>query len=130
MKIVDTSKAMLDELNSTEREWVYNGLDCCVTAEVLDALLPRLNKYTRKTYQFSKDLQGPVLRMRLRGVKVDQERRLDVIEDYRNRVDILEANLERIVRESTGIVGFNWRSLDHLRLLFYDTFRIPQSRMT
>jgi DNA polymerase-1 len=131
MKIVNTSDVMEHlDFTAAEREWVYNGLDCCVTAEVLNVLLPRLNKYTTKTYQFSRDLQAPVLRMRLRGVKIDEVRRLEVIEHYENLIDGLETDLERLVRESTGFIGFNWRSLDHLRHLFYNVFRIPQSRLT
>lgn len=130
MKVINTATLDPLDLNAVEREWVYNGLDCCVTAEVLEALLPRLNKYTRKTYQFSRDLQGPVLRMRLRGVKIDKDQRNEVILDYEDRIERLEVNLERLVREGTGMVGFNWRSLDHLRRLFYDIFRIPQSRLT
>jgi DNA polymerase-1 len=35
-----------------------------------------------------------------------------------------------MVREACGIYDFNWRSLDHLRHLFYGVFRIPQSRLT
>jgi DNA polymerase-1 len=130
MKIIQTDTVDPLDLSGTEREWVYNGLDCCVTAEVLEVLLPRLNKYTRQTYQFSRDLQVPVLKMRLRGIKIDRERRQQVIEDYEDRIERLETNLEFLVRESTGFIGFNWRSLADLRQLFYDTFRIPQSRLT
>jgi DNA polymerase-1 len=130
MKIINTAQLDPLDLTSVEREWVYNGLDCCVTAEVLEALLPRLNKYTAKTYQFSRDLQGPILHMRLRGVKVDEDARERVIEEYHQRIDTIETNLERIVRESTGMIGFNWRSNAHLRTLFYDIMRIPQSRLT
>jgi DNA polymerase I len=129
MKIIDTSKPT-DYLTAVEAEWVYNGLDCCVTAEILDVLLPRLNKYTQRTYDFSRALQGPVLRMRLRGVKIDMERRKTVIAAYRDRIDQIEDDLEYIVRESTGMIGFNWRSTAHLRKLFYDIFQIPQSRLT
>ena len=29
--------------SETERLWIYNGLDCCVTLEVLEAILPQLD---------------------------------------------------------------------------------------
>jgi len=29
-----------DPKSETERLWIYNGLDCCVTLEVLEAILP------------------------------------------------------------------------------------------
>src|SRR5262245_26148396 len=129
MKIIDTSKAA-DDLTAVEADWVYNGLDCCVTAEVLEVLLPRLNKYTQRTYDFSRELQGPVLRMRLKGIRINEDQRKLMIAAHRDRIDQLEDDLEYIVRESTGMIGFNWRSTAHLRRLFYDIFQIPQSRLT
>jgi len=130
MKIIHTDKLDPLDLNQIEREWVYNGLDACVTWEVLETLLPKLNKYTSRTYNFSRELQGAILRMRLRGVKVDEEQREAIIEDYENRITKLEVNLERIVREGCGIQGFSWTSLPDLRYLFYNVMRIPQSRTT
>jgi DNA polymerase I len=125
MKVVNTAQLSPSQLRGVEKDWVYNGLDACVTAEVLDALLPQLNSYTSATYNFSRALQGPVLEMRIRGVKVDLWRRAEVIEDYFQLLDKMETNLERIVREGCDFVGFNWRSTDSLRKLFYDIFRIP-----
>src|SRR5882757_10907992 len=107
MKIINTSTTLPKDLSPFEREQVYNGLDCCVTSEVLDVLLPQLDNNTASTYAFSKSLQGPVLEMRLRGVLVDQAAKAEVIEIYHNKLDILERNLERIIREGIGYVGFN-----------------------
>ena len=57
--------------SETEKLWLYNGLDCCVTAEVLETIKPQLDNQTRATYEFEKALMGPVLEMNLRGVKID-----------------------------------------------------------
>lgn len=111
-----------------EREWVYNGLDCCVTTEVLDALTPQLDPFTSHTYDFSRALQGPTLEMRLRGILVDQARKAEVIDEYYNKVELLENNLERIVFEGIGLKKFNWRSPADLQYLFYDKLKIPEIR--
>src|SRR5258707_15578551 len=72
MRIINTAEVTPDAIPSQwERDQVYNGLDCCVTSEVLDVLLPQLDNHTAATYRFSKELQGPALEMRLRGVRVD-----------------------------------------------------------
>jgi len=128
MKIIQTDKITPAQLKGIEKDWVYNGLDCCVTYEVLEAILPQLNDYTSRTYAFSRALQGPVLEMRIRGVKIDEWRRAEVREEYFAKLDEAEARLERIVREGCGFVGFNWRSSADLCRLFYDIFRIPVGR--
>lgn len=125
MKIVDTSTITPTSLTPFERSQIYNGLDCCITAEVLDILLPQLDEHTGPTYSFSRSLQGPCLEMRLRGVRIDHERKARVIEEYHEKLDFLETNLERIVREGVGQFGFNWRSPNQLKELFYDRLGIP-----
>lgn len=125
VKIIDTSATNQKELSSFEKEMVYNGLDCCVTAEVLDVLLPQLDNQTSSTYAFSRALQGPVLEMRLRGVLVDQAAKAQVIEAYYEKLETLEYNLRRIVREGVGYAAFDWRSNDCLRELFYSRLGLP-----
>lgn len=129
MKIIHTDELSPGDLKSQwERDQVYNGLDCCVTAEVLDVLLPQLDNQTAATYAFSRALQGPALEMRLRGVLVDHARKNEVIEEFLEKIDHLEHNLERIVLEGVGMSYFNWRSNDDLKRLFYDKLEIPIQR--
>jgi len=125
MKIIQTADERPENLSSFEREMIYNGLDCCVTAEVFEAIEPQLDEHTRPTYEFSKALQGPAMEMRLRGVLIDQHRKEQVIDEYFNLLEKLNANLERIVFEGCGLPHFNWRSGADLQTLFYDRLRIP-----
>jgi len=125
VKIVHTDRLGPTRLNAWERDQTYNGLDASITFELLEVLRPQLDNYTDATYRFSKELQGPVLEMRLRGVLVDNERRLEVLEAYHELLDRLETQLERIVREGLGIVNFNWRSPPQLQEVFYGKLRIP-----
>lgn len=128
MKIINTAEMTPDSLSSFERDQVYNGLDCCITAEVIDQLLPQLDEHTARTYAFSKSLQGPVLEMRLRGVRIDQRRKAHVIDQYYETLETLNANLERIVFDGIGMAGFNWRSNPDLHGLFYEKLGIPVIR--
>lgn len=128
-RIIHTDRVQPDDItNQWERDQVYNGLDCCVTAEVLDAMLPQLDPTTEATYAFSRALQGPALEMSLRGVRVDQHRRAEVIDEFYEKIEHLERNLERIVLEGIGLPHFNWRSNADLQLLFYDRLGIPVIR--
>jgi DNA polymerase I len=125
MKIIDTSTTIPTNLTTWEREQCYNGLDCCVTAEVLDVLLPQLDNQTRSTYEFSKSLQGPTLEMRLRGVRIDMRRRDQVVEEFTEQITRLEDNLQRIVGEAWGMWDFKWTSPKELMELFYGRIEIP-----
>jgi DNA polymerase I len=132
-KIIHTDD-LPEKLSDWERDQVYNGMDVCMTHEILSAIEPQLDNVTRNTYEFSKALQGPALEMRLRGVRVNRARVAEVLDEYYNQMEILETNLERLVREGLGIYEFNWRSPKDLQLVFYDALGIPpykkQGRVT
>lgn len=123
--IIQTHLDRPDDFHAEQRESVYNGLDCCLTVEILNELLPQLDNVSASTYSFSKSLQGPVLEMRLRGILVDQFRKTEVIDEYHEHLDTLERNLERIVLEGVGMSKFSWRSNDDLKELFYDRLQLP-----
>lgn len=120
MKAVRTDQLHQGQsMSATERLWLYNGLDCCVTLEVLNAIKPQLDNITTATYEFSKSLQGPVLEMNMHGVLVDEERRWQVVQEYRDKIERLQGQLWRLVHESFDI-DLNWRSPDQLKKLFYE----------
>jgi DNA polymerase-1 len=116
-------------LSSNDNEWVYNGLDCCVTLEVLHALDPHLSNSAASTYAFERDLQAPVMEMSLRGIRVNQERRNRVLASYRSQSERAELALQRLVREGIGLEnGLNWRSPAQLISFFYDVMGLPVHR--
>lgn len=125
MKIIRTDLQDPLKLSGWEREQVYNGLDCCLTVEILNALLPQLDNFSTRTYAFSCALQGPVLEMGLRGVKIDSARKAEVIDENYNKIDRLERQLDRIVLDGLGTPAFNWRSNNDLQWLFYTKLGIP-----
>jgi DNA polymerase I len=129
VRIIRTDEASPNSIpDAMEKEWIYNGLDCAVTLEVLEEILPQLDNHTSRTYEFSRALQGPALEMRLRGVLIDQSRKAEVIDDYHSKIELLEFNLDRIVYEGVGMPAFNWRSHRDLQDLFYNKLEIPPIR--
>lgn len=125
MRIIKTDEASPGDLTQWEADQVYNALDCLVTHEVLHELLPQLDNHTAATYNFSRELQAPVLEMRLRGILVDQARRQQVIDEYYDAIELLNSHLERIVFEGVGLSTFSWSNNADLHKLFYDRLRIP-----
>lgn len=117
MKIIRTHEMDPDSLSEFEKEMCYNGLDCCVTLDVYNGLRPQLDNITASTYDFSKALQAPTLEMKIRGVLVDQARKAEVIDEYYEIMERLEANLLRIVHDGVGMSTFNYRSTRDLQTL-------------
>src|SRR5262245_56528415 len=129
MKIFQTDLLERDSIKSeTEKLWVYNALDTCVTLEVLEAILPQLDNMTSATYALSRALQAPVLEMNMRGVLIDEHERQKAIKSYGDDTERLERNLYRIVHDGVGYTDFRntpsktkaWRSNDSVAVLLYD----------
>lgn len=127
MKAIKTHKLspLTMPASQTELLWLYNGLDCCVTSEVLDAIKPQLDNQTRTTYEFEKALQAPVLEMRVRGILVDQEQRDKVIHEYEQQRGQIADSLNTIIRDGIGIHDLNWNSPLQLKRLFYSVLGLP-----
>lgn len=125
MKLIQTSSIGPQTARSPEGLWIYNGLDCAVTHEVFGVLNSQLDSISRATYEFSRQLQAPVLEMGLRGVKVDQRRRREVIAILSDRLDQLEAQLNRLVQEGWGYIGFSYSSPAKVKDLLYDYLKLP-----
>ena len=115
-------------LSPDHTDWVYNGLDCGITFEIFEQLLPQLDSTTSRTYNFSRALQAPVLEMSLRGILVDNERRQKVLTQTRSSIERLEAQLYEIIREGVGMPITNWRSPVQIKELFYDVLKLPTQR--
>lgn len=126
MRIIKTHEVIPEDIpDQWERDQIYNGTDVLATRQVLDVIKPQLDELTRATYDFSRALQGPVLEMRLRGVLVDEHRKQQVLDDYFDRIDTLETQLEQIVLDGVGMPTFNPRSPPDLQKLFYGYLGIP-----
>ena len=125
IKIIDTSELDLSKLNADEMHWVYNGLDSCVTHELLHTLLPLVDETALHTYNFSKSLQAPVAEMCLRGILVNKNRRRKVLTEMRRNVERLEEQFNTLVVDGVGIPAINWRSPTQVMNLLYEVMGLP-----
>lgn len=139
MRIIQTGHLRPDTpLTRNEKDWIYNGLDCCVTQEILEALLPQIDNMVGGTYAFSRDLQAPILEMAMRGLLVHQRRRGEVLAKFKGQIDQLSDQLTAIVRDGIGFPAVNtiekgkpklwWRSPTQLKNLLYDVMQLPVQR--
>ena len=119
MRIIETHNlSPTTLLTQDENDWVYNGLDVCVTLEIVQNLLSQLDAVSRPTYAFSKALQGPILEMNMRGLRVDKSRRDEVLTTYKSDIKFLTEQLNAFAEEGIGM-SVNWNSSAQLKQLFY-----------
>lgn len=71
-----------EEKDSFLLKSAYSALDACVPCEIQDVLEPKLDRDTRRIYEFEHACQGAALTMTLRGVRIDEVRRQEAIEVY------------------------------------------------
>jgi DNA polymerase-1 len=139
MRVIDTST--LDPrkaLSRNDSDWVYNGLDCCVTLEIRDNLKSHLDNTTAATYAFSRELQAPILEMSTRGLLVNQRQRAIVLAKFKKQIAQLSDQLTAIVRDGIGAPVENklvagkmkmwWRSPAQLKTILYDVMGLPVQR--
>ena len=110
-------------LTQDENDWVYNGFDSCVTLEITLTLLEQLDEVSRSIYERSKALQGPILEMATRGIKVDVVRRDQVLREFKSDIAFLKAQLNTITAEAFGFT-VNWSSPAQLKAFFYEFLQL------
>jgi DNA polymerase-1 len=134
MRIIDTSAITRDtQLTRNETDWVYNGLDCCVTLEIRDELTRQIDNISGNTYAFSLAMQAPILEMSTRGLRVNLRRRSEVLAKYKKQIRQLSDQLTEIVRDGIGMPVVNdfeknklwWRSPTQVKTLLYEVMGLP-----
>lgn len=120
-----------DELEPADpfaQESIYNGLDCCVTLEVLEELLPQLNEITGPIYDFERELQAPILEMMLRGIAIDMRTKDELTTLYSGQLIQLQSQLDEICIEGLGVAAINPGSWQQKQWLLYDVLGLPHVR--
>lgn len=128
MRIIKTEEIWPEtSLSPDDRYWVYNGMDCLLTEEIMRSFESQLDEVARNTYNFSLALQGPILEMNARGVLVNQNTRARIMKKFREQLTQLESQLNRIISEGIG-TDLNWRSPKQLGNLLYDVMGLPEQK--
>lgn len=128
VRIINTADLQPNQnLPRNDNDWIYNGLDCCVTLEILHELTSQLDNTSSGTYEFSRALQGPILDMSMRGLLVDQSKRNAVLTKYKRDIERLGDQLTVLVKDGIG-ADINWRSPVQLKNLLYDVMGLPPVR--
>lgn len=124
MKVYDTSEVDLDSLPQREVDYIYNGLDCLITHELVDRLRPKLDKHTSQIHDFTFALQAICVDMSIRGILINPAARARIIKDTRKKLDEALANLNELAIAFWG-KPLNPKSPKQCGEFFYDFLRLP-----
>ena len=132
-KLFDTAhldERLMASLSGNEASWIYNGLDCCITAEIfneLDSQLQSEPESVRETYQTALAKHAPIMEMSLRGVRIDESARQETLRALRHQLKTLDAKFQRIMREVWD-TELNWNSPVQVKNLFYGMLGLKEIR--
>jgi DNA polymerase len=104
--------------------WTYNCLDCVYTDEVGLVELETVEKLNLiEVHSFQQEMFWPVLRTMQRGIRIDRERRNQLIMEVQDAIDKRLAFL-------TAVLGhpLNPDSSKQMHTLFYTDLRLPVQR--
>ena len=120
----DLTPQALAELSPFTVYQIYNGLDCCLTQEIFQALEPSIPE-AEPVYSFERALQGPFLEIMNRGFLVDQGARAQAALRLRQT----QARLAEMLNRLAGAVWgkpLNPASPAQLQSFFYKAMKLPE----
>lgn len=124
MKLFDTAnldEKLMKTLSADDAAHIYNGLDCCVTAEIYNELSGQLVEEpveVQETYKVAMAKLAPILEMSMRGTLIDEPSRQESIKSLDKDLKGLDAKFQKIMQEVFGS-PLNWNSPKQLQWLFY-----------
>ncbi len=124
MKIIHTAKLDFEDLTAEEALWVYNGLDCAVTGDVEKELLNNDTTASLISENFVLALQAPAMEMMLRGIKVDKNRRNEVIKDHEKKIEQI-LSLINCYAEAIWDKPLNPNSPKQKKEILYEVMKLP-----
>lgn len=124
MPWIETDSLQPNSLTASQNHYTYNGLDCCVTLEVLEEIRAA-HPADPAIYSFERALQAPYLEIMQRGFLVDDLPRRAAVTDLRARM----AQLTQVLAEFSDAASgkfVNPRSSQQLKELFYTSMKFPE----
>lgn len=112
------------ELNPFENYQVYNCLDSCITAQLVEPMLAQCNDNHKSTYAREMRLQSLCLEMSSNGFPINKMRMLDLIKELDNEAERALCVLHRFC-EAVYAAPLNPNSTTQVPAFFYDHLRLP-----
>lgn len=123
----DIDAAAIAKMSNRDMDWIYNGLDCCVTYEVREKIEENFDEASKLVFNFEQGMCAPLLEATTTGILIDAEWRniwINRLEGENNR---LQANLDKIATAVWG-KGLNPLSPKQMQEFFHGVMKLPEKR--
>jgi len=117
----DDGKVWEGKRISDDAEFIYNARDCCVTREIWPQVeRDAKEKGTWSGYRRSMDIMPSLLRMQIRGVKINQVKKESLGVEFKNLADRAEKEIELETDQRVNIGSSN-----QVNRLLYGYMNLP-----
>jgi DNA polymerase I len=126
-RIIDTQELNVRALDDEQKLWVYCNLDSCVMQEIHQALTLLLEDepLMQGVYNFERALIPLAIEMMLRGIRIDNQARLEAIANGSQDLSRLRQIGSRFGAVFTGELT-NIASVQQLTRLLYENMNLPR----
>jgi len=127
MRVIETgllTPQSIGRLGQTDKDWIYNGLDCCLTHEIDTELDSVMDPIARRTYEMSLALQAPILEMNMRGILIDTIARDKAIESLSRDMAHVDRHFDTLCRSIFGR-EVNPNSPAQVKAMMYEWLNLP-----
>tara|TARA_R110000803_G_scaffold80261_5_gene146056 strand:- start:3154 stop:4752 length:1599 start_codon:yes stop_codon:yes gene_type:complete len=122
MRII-TDETDIGSLTKQELFYLYNGMDCLITYQLRDILLPKVEEEAVAPYEYEMAMLPVAMDMMLRGMKIDHRAMQLLLEELYAKKQKYAAFLDELAMVLLD-QGVNHQSDKQLKVLFYDVLGI------
>ena len=124
MPCIEIHGKLPEGLRAFEQYQVYNALDSCITAQLVEPMLALANENHRLTYARSMRLQSLCLEMSSKGFPINKMRMLDLVKELDHEASKALRALHAFC-EAVWAPPLNPNSSVQVPAFFYDHLRLP-----
>lgn len=105
MQIIKTANMKMNSFPHQIQDWIYNSLDCCVTAEVKKVLAEKIaaDPKMQRIYAFERLMQKPAMTMQLRGTLINEIPRQQLVRELRAEAIGMQKECNAFYRDNCGV---------------------------
>lgn len=119
MKVIHTPLD-LENLSTSDKDCIYNGMDSLVTLQLHEMFEKKHNEFSSQTYTWSLAQRNLTLSMQVKGILVEQERYHTLVASLKKREERVRRRLKMLARSiEPSVADFNPNSPNQIEQVLH-----------